>query len=133
MIHIGLWMFGRDSIGSLISRLSQTLYGTFLLILILLLQFSLTPVLTLRSFWHRSKERSQRINCSKSCPNSGPKQDSQINRKLTILGPQNGPQNVSRRRSRATAISGRGFPKSSCFQEGPRWAQDGPEEPKIAS
>ena len=51
---------------------------------------------------------------------------------MTSLGHQNGPQNGPEKRRHRTAISGRGFLKGSWFQEGPRWAQDGPEEPKIA-
>ena len=72
-------------------------------------------------------------NCSKSGPNSCPKNDSKTKQTWTSFGPQNGPQNPSNPRRGRTVISGRGFPEGSWSQEAPRMPQDGPEEVKIAS
>ena len=49
------------------------------------------------------------------------------------LLPQNEPQNGLSWRSSATVEYCRSYLASSCFQDGPKMAQDGPESPKIAS
>ena len=54
------------------------------------------------------------------------------NKKWISFGPQTCPQNPSNRRAGATGNSGQGVLKSSWLQEGPKMAQDGIEEPKIA-
>ena len=70
--------------------------------------------------------------CSKKCPKTRPKRCPKNNKKWTSFGPQNDLQNPSKLRSQATRNSGLGVLKSFWSQEGPKVAQDGPEEPRIA-
>ena len=72
-------------------------------------------------------------NWSKKCSETSLKNHPQIYQKWTNFGPQNGAQNGARWRTTLTGKFGREFLKRSCFQDGSKMAQDGPEKPKIAS
>ena len=69
----------------------------------------------------------------KLTPKWPPKWSKKCSKKWTNFGPQNGAQNGARWRSSSTGKFGREFLKRSCFQDGSKMAQDGPEKPKIAS
>ena len=70
---------------------------------------------------------------SKKCSKTNLKNDPQNYEKTTKIGAQNGAQNGARWRTTLTGKFGREFLKRSCFQDGSKMAQDGPEKPKIAS
>ena len=98
-----------------------------------LLMGLLEPILApLRPIWSQKELQNSPKNNPKSIQKLVQNMTPKMSKKSTSFGPQTGPENPSNRRGRAPGISGRGVLKSSWSQEGPKMAQDGPEEPKIA-